>query len=327
MLWLLLGPVTRTVLFSSDTYEEAPGSLEPGPDEENAHGSVSSDVILAAPTPRAEKVKTPKPVPASRRTALIVGINKAAGSRPLLGAVADAKYLQKALLRYGFPERNVKVLLDGDASRANILAQVASLAERTPRNGVAVFAMASHTRKQSGQNQLVAADGGLISADQLAGGLAAVRSKAWIALPTCYAGGYALPGIVGKNRIATFASPANQPSYELGSAGSYLFINMVRKAMLEGGAPTSVESAFRFAEQQLRRSAPNRVPHMKDGVQGDLVLGPVTWDRVMRLAEPGRKSTAQQNHIEPPEASEPQPTQTPTYRKGIRVCGKISIGC
>jgi hypothetical protein len=256
---------------------------------------------------------------------LIIGINHAAGSRPLAGAVADARNLGRALSQYGFLESNVSMLLEGEATRADILAKLDELAAATPKDGVAVFALATHTRVHGGQSHLVAADGGLISASELAGRLAKVKSKMWVALPTCFAGGYALPGVVGKDRVATFASSAHEESFELGSAGSYLFINMVRKAMIEGKAPDSVESAFEFAEAEIRRTAPRRVPLMTDGVNGDLVLGAYEKRRVIDLAapQPAPSSAPEYQPSPPDQAYAPQPTPAPRSRRGIKVCSLL----
>ena len=106
----------------------------------------------------------------------------------------------------------------------------------------------------------------------------------WVALPTCYAGAYALPGIVGPNRIATFSSAADSVSYELGPAGSWLILYMVEYAMLEGEAPRSVESSFAYARAAIGRVNENRVPFMVDRIPGDFVLG--------TLGPPGREAVS-----------------------------------
>jgi hypothetical protein len=218
-------------------------------------------------------LELPAPPARVKRTALIVGIDRAKGGRPLPGSVTDAKNVRDALLAYGFPKGNIRMLINGDATKSVIRSELASLAKRTPKDGVAVFAVATHTRKRGGHNEFLTADGGRIAAPELAVALGRVRSKMWVALPTCYAAGYALKGIVGPGRVATFASPASQPTYQLGTAGSYLIINMVRDAMLRGYAPRSVEEAFHFARAKLERTNPNRVPIINDGVKGELVLG------------------------------------------------------
>jgi hypothetical protein len=273
-----------------------------------------------------------------KRHALIVGINHAPGARALQGAVADAQNVEQALLAYGFAKNHITTLLDAEATRSKILSSLETLARKTPTDGIAVVAIAAHTRVRGGVNQLLAADGQRVNSTEIASRLQRLRSPAWIALPTCYAAGYALPGIVGHNRVATFASSGNAPSYELGRAGSYLILNMVRRAMLDAEAPRSVESAFAWAYTNLARSSPNRVPTMSDGVEGDLVLGEVTWSRPKPVA---RQRTHQRRPSNDPPVvaadaggqetangspkGEPERTPPPSYT--VQVCGRYAVNC
>ncbi|HYZ92361.1 MAG TPA: caspase family protein [Actinomycetota bacterium] len=274
-------------------------------------------------------------VPVASRNAVIVGINHAQGTPPLPGSITDARHVHAALVGYGFREENITMLLEGQATRPAILGALRSLAERTPASGIAVFAIATHTRRSGGTNALATAEGGRISAHELASHLGAVRGRLWTALPTCYAGGYALPGIVGPNRIATFSSSANDRSYQLGEAGSFLFIHMVRRGMLEGHAPYSVESAFGFARDEIQREHPDQVPSISDGVPEDLVLGPNRTFVTAARYRPSRNRDQYASQREPQYqtyqsdyGSEPSPTPHRRPRRGpARVCGNISYDC
>jgi hypothetical protein len=54
--------------------------------------------------------------------ALLIGINRYRFARNLLGATNDVKgYKQKMLQPYGWKRQNIKTLLDGKATKANIL--------------------------------------------------------------------------------------------------------------------------------------------------------------------------------------------------------------
>lgn len=283
------------------------------------------DAARAAAEPRASRSISPAP---SKRTALVIGINRAAGSRPLHGAVRDAEMLREALTRYGFPARNVRVLTEREATATRIVEELDALADRTPADGRAVFAFAGHTRRRGGGNHFVAADGNLLSADAIARRLARVRAPMWVVLPTCYAGGYALPGIVGRDRVATFASRRNELAYELGEAGSYLVIHMVRHAMLDARAPGSVEQSFSFAERSIASRNPKRVPYIDDRFPGDFVLGPVTWSAPRPVPEdtqdPGQVADPEppSTQSEPPKA-DPKRRSTPT----AHMCGSIRFNC
>jgi len=267
------------------------------------------------------------------RHALLVGINTAPGASPLEGAVTDALNVKQALLAYGFPAGNITTLLDSQASRDAILQGLDDLARRTPASGIAVVVFAAHSRRHDGVDQLLAGDGARINSTEIAGHLQHLRSRAWIALPTCYAGGYALPGIVGHNRIATFASSADQESYELGSAGSYLIIDMVREAMIERRAPYSVEAAFNWAQQTLERTHPNRVPSMSDGIPGDLVLGEMAGMTDEAPPSPPHPRGTNVYEAQPPGRGDPQPQQpepSPSdgRRYSVTVCSnRANVNC
>lgn len=262
-----------------------------------------------------------------KRHALIVGINHAPGAVQLQGAVADARNVEAALLGYGFKRENVTTLLDARATRAAILSALDHLARETPPDGIAVLAIAAHTRIHDGTNQLLAADGLRVDASEIAGRMQRVRAPAWVALSTCYAEGYALPGIVGRNRIATFASSRYASAYEIGNMGSYLIIDMVRRAMVDGQAPYSVESAFHWATTYLQRTAPNRVPLIRDGIVGDLVLGPVPRGVAGAPVRARPDGSAQTHAHDASGGTSPQPTPHPGPRVPVEVCGTRSFNC
>ena len=302
-------------------------------------GTWSVSVDLADEVSQPFRAPDVEPPSTSKRHALIVGINNARGGRPLPGSLTDAKNMRKALLMYGFSDENIRVLVESSATREAIRRELTSLAARTPSNGIAVFAVATHTRRYGGQNELLTADGLRISASELASRLGAVRSRMWIALPTCYSAGYALPGIVGRDRIATFASSADRPSYQLGEAGSFLILNMVRRAMLERQAPRSVEHAFHWAKNELERNSPENVPSMSDGIAGEFVLGqmdagdPGAVEGARFSAqpesqpppyEPERQQTARAAPEEGAEASEPASGRS---GRSVGVCGSYRARC
>jgi hypothetical protein len=336
----ILGPGRPFVLTAmTDAAPDAVPSTErvrAGTTDEAGSWTVSVDLEDEVSEPFG--VPDADPPSTSKRHALIIGINNARGGKPLPGSVTDAKNLRRALLMYGFKDENIRMLVETSATRERIRSELSRLASRTPSNGIAVFAVATHTRRYGGTNELLTADGLRISSGELASRLSAVRSPMWIALPTCYSAGYALPGIVGHNRIATFASSADKPSYQLGDAGSFLILNMVRRAMLERQAPGSVEDAFHWAKNELEESSPEHVPSMSDGIHGDLVLGqidaadpPVSGDTTFSAQpdpqrppyDPERQETV---GAAPDDASDPE-TSSQSSGGGVRVCGSFRARC
>jgi hypothetical protein len=229
-------------------------------------------VAPAAPRPAA-----PPPAPAAPRvahnsggannTALLVGINNAPGSPKLEGSITDAKNMRTALLKYGYKDQNIKLL--ADASRHEILTALDSLAKRTSGKGLAVFLLATHSGNSGGDLSFATGGGGRISRGELASRLGRVPGKLWSMLATCYSQGYSVPGIVGHNRIAVFSSDSGNYSYQLGSAGSWLVLYMVKRGMVERDAK-SIEEAYHWAKNEIKKKSPDRMPILSDGISGDV---------------------------------------------------------
>jgi hypothetical protein len=273
---------------------------------------------IAPPTPTPTSTPTPAPARALRhvptpalptrsagtqkRTAFIVGISNAPGAAPLPGSKTDALTVRDALLKYGFPAQNITMLLDGQATRSAILSGLAKLAARSMSGGIAVVSITTH----ASTNATFRAWDGRVSARELGTRLGRVRGRLWTTVATCYAGGFAVPGVVGSGRIGVFSSSARDKSWQVGSAGSYVIRYMVKAAMVEGDAPDSVESAFAYAKKKLHDYEPDYEPLIKDGVDGDLRLGPVTWLHPSKPAETKTTTTR----------STPKPTSTPSPSPG-----------
>lgn len=287
---------------------------------------------IAAPSRAAAPATARPPIRHGDRKALLIGIDHAAGSPTLTGAVGDAKAMRDALLTFGYEPSDVVVLLDREATHERILAELRSLAARTPARGQAVFAFAGHTRRKGGRNHFVAADGRTVSADTLATHLRGVRAPMWVALPTCYAAGYRIPGITGPNRVATFASAANELSYESTAFDrSFLIEYMVVRGLLAGKSPPTVEAAFRFAHSTLSRNRPDRLPVIEDDHAGEFVLGSARYTPAgddPTHGEPGLGlSRPAPAPAPPPDDDTPQPTPEPDDRKGLGTCGAVRFRC
>lgn len=82
--------------------------------------------------------------------AVVVGVNCYENASPLEYAVRDAEKVAEALVRLGFPEGNVRLLVDGDASRASILAQLQSLSDKVGSDDRVLFFFAGHGLTRAG---------------------------------------------------------------------------------------------------------------------------------------------------------------------------------
>jgi hypothetical protein len=104
---------------------------------------------------------------------------------------------------------------------------------------------------------------------------------------------------------------------------------MVRRAMLQGKAPGSVQDAFTWAKTQIARDYPNRMPVLMDRSRGPVVLGRATAaptaapERKPAQAAPEPKDPSPGPSNPPPTAPQPQPGGSACAQVlGVSVCSE-----
>ncbi|MDP6134038.1 MAG: caspase family protein, partial [Candidatus Marinimicrobia bacterium] len=81
--------------------------------------------------------------------ALLIGINEYQFEKPLNYAVADAEEMQRLLVeKLGFPEKNIEILLDDNATLNGIKKSMQKLAENTSENDRVLIYFAGHGMTQ-----------------------------------------------------------------------------------------------------------------------------------------------------------------------------------
>lgn len=205
--------------------------------------------------------------------AVMIGVNNYPGtSYDLQSAVNDVNDVNQALARFGVPADRRLVLRDSEASLASIRKSVEWLVAHAGPDATAVFFYAGHVRKiGSSSEAIVAADGGMMSDAELGGLLNDLQArKTWIGIAACYGGGFT--EVMKPGRVLVAAARADEVAYEnVSFARSYLVEYMVRRAMIGSGIST-VEGAFAWAQEGLKRDFPNRVPVQFDQLPGALEL-------------------------------------------------------
>lgn len=204
--------------------------------------------------------------------AVVLGVDDYPGDRSdLRSAVADASDVDTALRRFGVPRSHTLTLYNREVSGAAIRGGVQWLVDRAGREDTVAFFFAGHVRKVgSGTEAMVGADGRMVTDDELAALLSPLRARrTWIALATCYAGGFT--EVLAPGRILTGAADGDSLAYENTYYGrSYLVQFMIREGWLEERAGPSVESAFSYARRAISAYHPNRMPVQYDLADGDL---------------------------------------------------------
>jgi hypothetical protein len=214
--------------------------------------------------------------PSSGTWAVVVGVNDYPGGRyDLRSAVADANDVNEALSRLGVASSRRLLLRDGQATAGAIRSALEWLVANAGPDAVAAFFYAGHVRKVgSGTEELVGADGRTITDADLAGQLSRLEARrAWIAIAACYSGGFT--EVMRPGRVLTAAAPADQVAYENPNFGrSYLVEYMVRRAIIQDQASATVQTAFNYAREHIKKDYPNRVPVQFDSAGGPLDLRP-----------------------------------------------------
>ena len=215
-------------------------------------------------------------VPAGGTWAVVVGANDYPGSEFDLGsAVADAGDVDDALARFGVPADHRLVLRDRQASAAGVAGAVDWLVAHAGPDAVAVLFFAGHVRKLGPTTEaLVGTDGGLLPDGELATRLGRLQARRmWIGIAGCYGGGFT--ELLAPGRVLTAAAGADDLAYENARLGrSYLVEYMVRRGMIQNLAGATVQAAFLFAQSEITRDFPSRIPVMVDLLGAGLDLRP-----------------------------------------------------
>ena len=266
--------------------------------------------------------------------AVIVGVDDYPGDdADLRAAVADARDVDSALAAYGVPTSHRLLLLDQQATADNIRGALAWMADRASADSTIVFFYSGHVRQMAGDpdrdgevidEAIVGADGDNVHDGQVADLLRGTDARSgWIGIAACYGAGF--DDVLAPGRILTAAAGENDIAYENSSLGhSYMVEYMVRRAMLQGQAPGSVQEAFAWARAQIARDYPNRQPTLLDRSRGPVVLGRAT--AAPPATAPERKPAPSPP---PPERKEPQPTPAappptaPEPQPGGQACAKV----
>ena len=204
------------------------------------------------------------------------------------------------------------------------------MAGRASADSTIVFFYSGHVRQVAGDadrdgeaidEAIVAADGDNVFDGQVADILRTSEARAaWIGIAACYGTGF--DDALAPGRILTAAAGENDVAYENSSLGhSYMVEYMVRRAMLQGKAPGSVQDAFTWARAQIARDYPNRQPAILDRSRGPMVLGRTAAPP----APPERKPSAQPA----PKPEDPQPAPSappptaPEPKPGGSACAQV----
>ncbi|MCL6450909.1 MAG: caspase family protein [Acetobacteraceae bacterium] len=228
---------------------------------------------------------------ATSKYAVIIGISDYYGtSSDLRYCDDDAWDVYYALTqKYGFPSGNIYMLLNSQATYANIMSAIDWLIAAENSGSVVVFYYSGHGSRKSGDpdgdgeytdESIVPYELSRIYDGALAAKFAQFQSQqVWIAFDSCYSGGMNDSGITGPYKIDTMACRESELAGESSSVQNGFFTYlMVDRGMRQGYADSNsdgvvtVEEAFTYCSNNMGYYSSSQHPVINDQYPGSMPL-------------------------------------------------------
>lgn len=240
---------------------------------------------------------------AANKWAVVVGIADYQGTTDdLWHPDEDAKEMKEALIKYGFPKSNIKVLLNKKATAQAIVNAIRWLAENEDADSTVVFFFSGHGFRVSDSEgfdddaESDLHDEGIVTYDGY--GLPDGRSGLYVTLGnefanfdtqkfalifgSCHSGGmFDDDDLQASGRVICSACKADQFGYDYFFLGNTLFgYYFVDEGILHGlaeglhvsGDGVSMEEALDYAYPRVTAVQPDSQPQIYDGYDGELIL-------------------------------------------------------
>ena len=198
------------------------------------------------------------------RWAVVIGISQYQGRTvPTPGSAGDAALIRETLLRNGWADDHIKLLVNEAATADAIREAMAWLVERSSDNSFSVFAYSGHVKQKPGDEDGDVEDldefrwphnNSFIADAEVDSTLGQLRGDAWINISGCEAAGFDEGGLSNSRRLFTGASLEHEKAYERPDWALSVFNGlMVRDALLggtgdtDGSGAVSIQEAFDHA--------------------------------------------------------------------------------
>lgn len=223
--------------------------------------------------------------------ALIIGISDYSGTSSDLNYCDDDAYEVRDTLvgKYGFSTSEITMLIDGQATHANILAGLDWLIANAGPDTHVVFYYSGHGSRSSSNMDsdaerqdecIIPWELSRLWDGTLASKFAQVNSNyIWIGFDSCYSGGMTdIAALDGAGKVVTMACSEKEYSYESSSIGhGYFTWLMVERGMrlgygdANGDGVVTVEEGFTYCKNNIGAYSKRQHPVMNDGFTGDLI--------------------------------------------------------
>jgi hypothetical protein len=251
------------------------------------------------------------PPPNAPRRALLIGIsNYDPPTVPTVGSANDARDMHDALVRNGWPESSIRVLIDGDATMANIRDGINWLVSNSSPNSFSIFHYSGHTKQiESGwadgdaedwDEYMWSVDNQFLSDGEFTRQMQAVQGQAWINVSACEAAGFD-DGFSSPTHLFTAASREDQKGYERYDTKRSIFTGLLTDAFLNTKGDTnhdgkvSIQEAFAYAAEWAPKFSVNGA----DGPQNPVMAGGDGTEWLLGAPTAGTTASAPKSVIPP----------------------------
>lgn len=265
------GGITITLMPGVTPSLHVPAPLPPAP--------AAPSAPPAAP-PAAPVEPTPRPSSAlggPRLFGVFVGITDYASANDLPFCAEDARRMQRAFLNVGLMQvEHTAVLTDQAATRANVTSALDRFSRQAGAGDTVVFFFSGHGNQIPDQDgdeldgtdeTLLLADGALTD-DELSALLARGAARDFVALDSCYSGGFQRDLARLPDSVGFYASAEGQVSYVADeySAGGYLSYHLAQNITRMGGRPIPMWELQRDLAADFERSEASQRQHLTVGL-------------------------------------------------------------
>lgn len=215
--------------------------------------------VWVTASPRADAAPSVEP----EKWALLVGVSAyRPPTVPTVGSANDARDMLEVLTRSGWPRDHIRLLVDADATAANVRQGMEWLAAKSTPGSFSVFHYSGHTKQvQSGFDDGDAEDwdeflwfveNQFMSDGEFGARMRAVQGRLWINVSNCEAAGFD-DGVSGPSRLLTAASQEDEKGYERYDTKRSVFTGLITEAFLkqrgdaDGNKAVSIQEAFAYA--------------------------------------------------------------------------------
>jgi hypothetical protein len=211
----------------------------------------------------------------SKRFALVIGINDYdARTVDTVGSEGDAVDVREALLKNGWPDGNIKMLVGATATGSAIRNGMRWLVDNSAADTFSVFHYSGHTKQMDGvpdaegwDEYLWSKNNQFISDNEFTDQMKAIRGHLWANVSNCEAAGFD-DGFSGPDKLFTASSQESEKGYEDAGWQKSVFSGlMVREGLINGRGDAngdkrvSLDEAFAYAAENAPKMTMGARPY------------------------------------------------------------------